>query len=287
MNISVVTKEARSEFLDMVPGLKPEGGLLLAAYEENEGAVEAPVSGVLYADGEDTDLAVKYLYVAEEKRHLGIGRQLLSSLRVMAAPLGVERILASYAKEKDTSDLDGFFTACGFAEHGAGGLSAISLGDAFDAVDGMELEWKAGDLVFLKELQSKHFYALADMLSDRVYAGDEDTSKTWLPLKNRDLYMPESVIALEEDGTPAGCLMFIRLSEKEVLLDYLCTFKNNQGRLLMAMVCAGTNALFDSCRIDSKILCHTINSVSAGLLKKLPFRKVEDLGDVVVFSQEI
>ncbi len=115
MNISVVTKEARSEFLDMVPGLKPEGGLLLAAYEENEGAVEAPVSGVLYADGEDTDLAVKYLYVAEEKRHLGIGRQLLSSLRVMAAPLGVERILASYAKEKDTSDLDVFFTAFCFA----------------------------------------------------------------------------------------------------------------------------------------------------------------------------
>ena len=52
-----------------------------------------------------------------------------------------------------------------------------------------------------------------------IVPDDEDKSKMWLPLKNRDLYMPESVIALGEDGTPAGCLMFIRLSEKEVLLD--------------------------------------------------------------------
>ncbi len=288
MRISLVTGESRKPFFDIVPDLKEEDGIFLCSYDDEDPDVEQPVAtGMLYGVGAGSDFSIRYLYVEESQRHQGIATSLLFTLRIMAQPLGIGRLLVSYARDDYSAGLDGFFGQDGFTEYKRGGLSGIPLVNITEAIDDMDLDWPGGTVQYLKDLPSKTFYALSDMLNTRVKENGNDPVKTWISLKPRDVYMPQSVVAINSDGTPAGCLMLTQFSQKEVVLDYLCTFKPNQGRLIMVMLSAATAAVENTCRADTTVLCHTINSVSAGLLKKLMIRKVQPLGDVVVLEQTL
>ena len=280
MTIRNVTGKERISYFPFVPGMQEEGGIFLVAGDESN------ENGLLYADGEGDDLIIRHIYVAEEKRREGIGNALLFSLQTMGSALGCERITVSYVSDGDTASLDGFFTAAGFEKMKQGSLYAMTLSDVYDAIEDIADERVSCDLVFLKDLSSKGWYALQDRLHEMA-SGDQDDNKLWMVLKNRDRYMGESIVALSEDGVPQGCLMISSVSKTEILIDYVCTFGNNRGRLLLSMLRQATDAVADSYPFNTGILCHAYNPVSAGIIKKLGIRKASSMGDAMVYVREI
>ncbi len=303
MRVFLLEKNERKPYMDMIPDLSLDGGLFLAAYMDDDvdGTVHAgeSVAGVLYANGKDEDLFIRYIFVDEDFRRRGVARTLLSSLYTMAGPLLSDRILISFVEDDATKDLTAFFDAMGYRKYNMGIQSCFLLCDAYEAIEKFGNHKIKVNIQKFCDLDSKSFYALSDRLNEKVEKQrKEDNNKNvnaipvvhdmfWKPIEDKGSYLDESVVAFSPEGTPLGCVLFKPVSETEILLDYLCIFEKNGGTIVMNMLQAATACISDVYNIKTRILCHTINSASSGLLGKLKIRGLEELGKVSVLVQEL
>lgn len=297
MRVLLLEKNGRKPYMDMIPDLSIDGGILLAAVLDdddidNNVKAKDSVVGVLYAVGNGFDLLIRYIYVDEGFRRRGVARTLMKTLYTMAQPLLSERILSSFVLDDLTKELWDFFSAMDFEEYRAGSQSGFLIGDAYDVFEKYDRPAVKCNISKLSDMDSKSFFALSDRLNEKIKEQRKENMPIsgdmfWKPVKNKGDYLDESVVAFSTEGEPLGCVLLCPLSDSEVILDYMCTFEKNRGALLLDMLKTVTAYVSEVYPIKTRILCHTINSASERILKKLNIPRVENLGKVSVMVQEL
>ena len=93
----------------LLPETQAKADILIGAVtEEDERAC-----GVLAAERDEGQINILSVYVDENDRHRGAGRQMLAELFTFGAHFGFNAVRISYADTPDMAEINDFFEACG------------------------------------------------------------------------------------------------------------------------------------------------------------------------------
>ncbi len=274
IQIALVTEENKEMFLGVVPGEVLEvSHLYLGAIDEDTDTACGVLAAMVDVDG---NLLLTYVFVAEDFRMMGAGKELIEALKELAADGEAKEISCIHEKMADSDGVYELLDSCGFTEFELATTSTYEVLLRDLVLPNKKVTSKIVPLSALSDEQWLTYYRKINMLDEM-----DDTGNVTSLSKRENYDGDHSVAYIDGDGQVMGALI-LSFDGDAIYVEGLRVLGENMEMVTLDLIISGIQRAKAGFSGDMPVVMSPFYHEQMALLSRFSDGRVKKRSDTVV-----